>query len=383
MASTPFTLAALATSAVAGLQVNGTRPHTSGSGGEFASAVLSTERGEVIVRVPTTAAAEVQQSGELLGRAALAEGARARLPFQIPVTLGMTRAGDFRAVVSTFLAGTVASDEGLASNAEVLKSLAQALAAIHELPVSVVQQGGLPMRSASDVRTLSARLVQRAADTGLLPATVRQRWQEALDSESLWSFEPVVIHGSLASEQLFTKGDEITGVLGWNELSLGDPALDLAWMFGIDRDVFETVLARYGILRDLSGQQEFTSRARFHHELKIVQWLLHGIETHDQSIIDDAVQMFDRLVDNLGLLGTPLPKRAPLSADQVALMLNDTPPVLEDQRTETAEYEALEEERAFDVDPDDDTDTGTDPATDASIDPPTYPGLDSDATVRE
>ena len=59
----------------------------------FTAAVLDTEQGEVLVRVPATPAAEVKQSAELLSLAALAEGACARLPFQVPATLGMTRAG--------------------------------------------------------------------------------------------------------------------------------------------------------------------------------------------------------------------------------------------------------------------------------------------------
>ena len=75
MATTPFTLAALATSAVPGLVVTGTRTHTMDGEGEFTAAVLTTETGDVIVRVPVSPAAEVKQSAELLSIAALAEGA--------------------------------------------------------------------------------------------------------------------------------------------------------------------------------------------------------------------------------------------------------------------------------------------------------------------
>ena len=352
MASTPFTLAALATSAVPGLSVTGTRPHTAGSGGAFASAVLSTSEGDVIVRVPQSSNAEVQQSAELLALAALAGGARGGLPFAIPATLGMTRAGDTRAVVSTFLAGSPAAMQNVAGDSELLQGTAEAIAAIHGLPTGVVREGGLPTRSAEDVRAITERLVQRAADTGMLPATVRRRWQDVLDADALWSFEPVPVHGSLAPESLLVDGSELRGVLGWSELSLGDPATDLGWLLDAGSEAFEAALAHYAARRGVGGLQELTTRARLSHELEVAKWLLHGIEAHDQGVVDDAVKMLDRLVDRLGLLGAPLTKRRVLSEHEVEQMLDETPGVDYDPRSETAEFESLDEDRAFGVDHD-------------------------------
>ncbi len=352
MASTPFTLAALATSAVPGLTVSGTRAHTSGSGGSFTSAVLTTDVGDVIVRIPEEPAAEVQQSAELLALAAIVEGARARLPFDVPTTLGMTRAKDTRAVVSTFLRGTPAGIEELEGDAELLQAIAEALAAIHSLPSGIVREGGLPLRNAEEARAAAARLVRRAADTGLLPATVRQRWNEVLDADGLWSFEPTVVHGSLAPESLLVDGSELLGVLGWSELALGDPALDLGWMLAAEPNAFESVLVRYATVRGISGQQELATRARFYHELEVAKWLLHGTETHDQGVVDDAVNMLDRMVDRLGLMGAPLPQRRVLSEHEVERLLDETPEVDYDLRSETAEFESLDEDRAFAADED-------------------------------
>lgn len=347
MATTPFTLAALATSAVPGLIVTGTRAHTSNSAGAFTSAVLETESGEVIVRVPANPSAEVQQSAELLGIAALADGARAQLPFAIPATLGLTRAGDTRAVVSTFLPGVPALMEQIEADSDLLQHIAEAISAIHGLPSAIVRSGGLPVRDADEVRSNAERLVQRAADTGMLPSTVRARWNDVLDAESIWSFEPTVVHGALGAEQLLTEGSELVGMLGWHELSLGDPAADLNWLLLSDPEIFEALIARYTALRGVSGQQELTIRAKFYHELEVAKWLLHGFESHDQSVVDDAVKMLDRLVDRLSLLGTPLPQRRVLSEHEVERMLDDTPVVEFDARSETAEFESLDEDRAF------------------------------------
>lgn len=352
MASTPFTLAALATSAVPGLSVTGTRPYTSGNGGAFASAVLSTSEGEVIVRVPQSPNAEVQQAAELLALATLAEGARGGLPFAVPTILGLTRAGDTRAVVSTFLPGEPAAMEHVVGDSDLLQGTAEAIAAIHGLPTGIVREGGLPTRSVEDSRAVTERLVKRATDTGVLPATVRRHWQHLLDADPVWSFEPVPVHGSLAPEFLLVDGSKLRGVLGWGNLSLGDPATDLGWLQGAGSEAFEAALAHYAAERGIGGLQELTTRARLYHELEVAKWLLHGTETHDQTVVDDAVQMLDRLVDRLGKHEAPLPKRHVLSDHEVEQLLDETPGIDYDPRSETAEFESLDEDRAFGVDHD-------------------------------
>ena len=181
----------------------------------------------------------------------------------------------------------------------------------------------------------------------MLPSTVRARWNDVLDAARVWSFEPTVVHGALAPELLLTDGSDLTGVLGWHELSLGDPAADLHWLLLADPEVFDATIARYTALRGVAGQQELAIRARFYHELEIAKWLLHGFESHDQSVVDDAVTMLDRLVDRLGLLGAPLPKPRVLSEREVERMLDETPVVEYDARSETAEFESLDEDREF------------------------------------
>src|SRR5690606_20995322 len=104
MASLPLTLAALATSAVPGPSAVAVRAHSS-SGEEYASAILTTETDEVLISVPRNAQAETTQSAAILGLTALSDGARSELPFEVPRVLGLTRAGETRAVAMTYLQG--------------------------------------------------------------------------------------------------------------------------------------------------------------------------------------------------------------------------------------------------------------------------------------
>lgn len=348
MASLPFTLAALATSAVPNLEVVGVRGHDGDP--DYASAVITTDRGELLVRVPRSEAAEVRQSAELLGIAAFSEGSRALLPFAVPETLGITRAGETRAVISTLLTGSRFAAEDLAEDALLIESIAESLAAVHSLPGTVAQQGGLPVRSSRDLRLLATRLMDRAAATRLMPKTVLERWERTLETAELWDFSPTMVHGSLSADQLYVEDDRITGIDGWAELSVGDPAADFAWLLAAGPDALDAVVSRYARLYSVGSLTFLRTRAVLYRELEIARWLLHGVEAHDQEVIDDAVAMLDRLVDRLAGSAALVSARTPLNEEQVEALLDETPEVV-DHLSDTAAYEALDEDRMFGVEP--------------------------------
>lgn len=321
MASTPFTLAALATLAVPGLIVHSAREHSYGDADELVAAVVVTDLGELIVRVPREAASEQILGGELLGLAALTEGARSLLPFAVPTVLGQTKAGSTRAVVCTFLPGSKLDAAHISADALVLASIAATLRAIHALPLSIVSDAGLPMRSAEDARENAARIVRRAQATRLVPAAVNSRWESVLDDDALWQFEPTVVHGNMQIEQLLVHNEHVTGVLGWSALAVDDPALDLAWICATGTETVDSALARYSQERDVSNPEAFRARALFYHELEVAKWLLHGVDTHDQSVTNDAVAMFDAMVDRLPFAPAAVPTHETLNVTQVESIL--------------------------------------------------------------
>lgn len=321
MASTPFTLAALATLAIPGLEVQSAREHTYGDTDELVAAVLQTNQGELIVRVPRDESAEQLLGGELISLAALTEGARSLLPFHVPRILGQTKAGNTRAVVSTFLAGNKIDSATISADALILSSLASTLRAIHALPISVVADAGLPIRSAMDARENAARLIRRAQETRLVPASVIARWESVLDDERIWEFEPTVTHGNMSIEQLLLQNEHVTGVLGWSSLCVDDPATDLAWLCAAGEATFDSALTQYKREREVSNPEAFRARAFFSHELEVAKWLLHGFDSHDQSVIDDAVQMFDNLVDQLPSAPHAVPQHEVLTVSEVESIL--------------------------------------------------------------
>ena len=319
----PLTLAALATSAVAGLDVTHAAA-LGGTGGDVDSALLSTRDGRtLVIRVPRTAAAESEQSADLVAVRALSDGVRARLPFGVPRMLGQAPVDGTRAIVSEFVDGVPLSLAGITPG--IAASIGQAVAAMHALPTSVVADVGLPQLRAVDVMREAVATLDRAAATGLVPAALLRRWELAADDSTLWQFTPTVINGSLNASSFLVVGDSVTGVLGWARLQVGDPARDLFWMLGSsDPNVPETAFDAYHQSRGIHDRQ-VGRRAVFAAELELARWLLHGTERRSTEIVDDAVGMLHALLDRVsGDLTNPL-----ASEPTVAVGLDEVGELLE------------------------------------------------------
>src|SRR5690606_29146180 len=149
MARSHLTLAALATSAVAELDVVGAAPFGSAGRGDFDAAVITGRDGRHwIVRVPRSERAEQQQSADLVALRALSQGMRARLPFDVTVYAGQAPVDGTRAIVSEFVAGTPVTLAGI--DLELADSIGRAIAAVHALPTSLVTDAGLPAQTSVD-----------------------------------------------------------------------------------------------------------------------------------------------------------------------------------------------------------------------------------------
>ncbi|MFJ3385298.1 MULTISPECIES: phosphotransferase [unclassified Curtobacterium] len=297
MAGSQFTLAALATTAVPGLVVTGTRTLGSVAAGDYESAVIRDSDGiESAIRRPRNQRAEARQSADLLAIRALSAGIRSRLPFTVPEYRGQAPIGSTRAIVTGFVPGSHPSLGALGERPELATSVGRAVAAVHLLPTSFVTDAGLPSLTPFEVLRSAVSVMDRAVATKLVPAALQERWEGAARDQQLWQFTPTVVHGALGPDVLLVQGDDVTGVLGWGELRLGDPAKDLAWVLAGRRDAFDTVLSAYeanGGGRD----RQLAQRARVYHELETAQWLLHGVQAKSTSVVDDAVAMMHRLVD--------------------------------------------------------------------------------------
>lgn len=324
MARSHLTLAALATSAVAGLDIAGAQPFGS-PGGDFDTAILTGSDGRHwIVRVPRSERAEQEQSADLIALRALSAGVRARLPFTVSTFAGQVPVDGTRAVVLEFVYG---SKVPLASmSVELAASIGSAIADVHALPPNVVVDAGLPAQSPVETLRAVIATVDKAAATGLVPAALLARWERATEESTLWQFTPTVINGALGSDSFLSSDGIVTGVIGWHALRVGDPASDLQWLAGAGIDVADAAFAAYSHVRGTVDRQ-LRTRASLLSELEVARWLLHGTEVKSTEIIDDAVSMMSTLVDEvqrdlMNPIGGP---QVPLGVDEVEQLLERTP----------------------------------------------------------
>jgi aminoglycoside phosphotransferase (APT) family kinase protein len=328
MARSHLTLAALATSALSGLDVARTRKHSHGNTGMFDSALIVDRDGrELIIRVPMTQSAETEQSADLVALRALTVGNRSRLPFDVPQFVGQTPASGTRAIVYEMLPGDSFDADALTAHAGVAGSIGRAIAAIHALPTAFIQTAGLPQQSAQDCRTGVIDLIDRAATTGFLPAALLRRWEQATDDDALWQFAACVVHGSLSADSILITDDAVSAILGWSGLSVNDPARDLHWLLAARGQYAETAMDTYISARQ-GGDAHIVQRAMLYAELELARWLLHGVDGHDQAVIDDAIGMLDGLVGTVHDRSShPLsPETGPImSVTDVESMLDDIP----------------------------------------------------------
>jgi macrolide phosphotransferase len=300
MARSHLTLAALATAAVADLDVTTASPHGSTTGGDFDSAVLDARGGErLVVRVPRTQKAEGQQSADLVALRALSAGVRGRLPFAVPQYRGQAPIGRTRGIVYDFVPGTRLRLASVTSGSGLPTALGRGVAAVHQLPTSFVTDAGLTSHTPFEAMRSSASLVDRAASTKLLPAALLERWEAAIQDSVLWQFQPTVVNGSLDASSVLVDGDVVSGVLGWHDLQVGDPARDLAWLLGLpSAGAVDAAFDAYETARGTSDHQ-LRHRATLYRELDLAKWLLHGTATKNTEVVDDAVGMMTDLVDTL------------------------------------------------------------------------------------
>ncbi|MGN8246485.1 phosphotransferase [Cellulomonas soli] len=298
MARSPLALAALATVAVPGLDAYDVRPTDRAGSDTDVAVVIDATRTRWVVRAPRTAAAGAALEAEAALLGSLAPFVDAgRLPFAVPRPAGFAHLPEGgRACVHREIAGRPLQLETLTPGPGLAASLGRALAALHELPTSLVEDAGLPVYDASAYRARRQAEVDEAARTGKVPPTLLRRWEEMLEDVALWRFRPTVVHGDLTSEDVLVRDGVVAGVLDWNEAKVADPADDLAWVLvAAPQDAAEAVMEAYQLRRTELTDPHLTDRALLAGELALARWLLHGVRVHDEAIIADAVEMLTDL----------------------------------------------------------------------------------------
>jgi aminoglycoside phosphotransferase (APT) family kinase protein len=229
---------------------------------ELPLAVLDAGRDNVVfrlgdrrlVRLPCREESAPLLENELAWLPRVAEGLT--LPVPVPERAGRPGRGyPWRWSVVPWFDGITADIEPLdPSQAPVLALFLRALHRPAPADAPPNPYRGIPLAARTD---MPARFERVLAGSHTESDTVLRLWERALAAPP--ATEMVWIHGDLHPRNLLGRGGELTAVLDWGDMAVGDPATDLAaaWMLfdhwsGVDA-VFDTYGASSALVRRALG----------------------------------------------------------------------------------------------------------------------------------
>ena len=160
---------------------------------------------------------------------------------------------------------------------------------LHLMPPEYVELRG---RNAAAVRAeLSEELAEHR--TNVLPllepdeaTRFGERFSAFIDREDYWRFSACLVHGDIGPEHvLVSDTGDLVGVLDWEELDVGDPVSDFAWLLHARPDDGERVLGAYGGAPD----QTFAERAAFRFFLMPFHEVMYGLEINDPTFVASGI----------------------------------------------------------------------------------------------
>ncbi|WP_441858441.1 phosphotransferase [Pseudarthrobacter sp. YAF2] len=301
----PIELAAIATAAVPGLTPTAVSSAPDDPADFDSALLLDSEGKRWRVRSPRHAEASARLETEFLVLRAFAPAVRAELPFLMPTVAGSVRLGTLSTFVYSHLSGTTRSVEELTTSpGSVAREIGTALAAIHDLPRSLVSNADLPSYTPNEFRQRRLNELDQAATTGKIPAALLRRWEHAMEDVSLWRFNPSVVHGDLHEDNLLIESGRVTAVTGWTDLRIGDPADDFAWLVASnEQDFIDAVLKAYTAGRRDAPDQHLLRRAALSAEFALAQYLVKGLAAGDEAMVSEAEGMLESLASDIAEFG--------------------------------------------------------------------------------
>ncbi|MFP5311459.1 MAG: phosphotransferase [Actinomycetes bacterium] len=301
----PIELAAIATAAVPGLTPTAVSSAPDDPADFDSALLLDSEGKRWRVRSPRHAEASARLETEFLVLRAFAPAVRAELPFLMPTVAGSVRLGSLSTFVYSHLSGSTRSVEELTSGpAGLATEIGSALAAIHDLPRSLVSNADLPSYTPNEFRQRRLNELDQAATTGKIPASLLRRWEHAMEDVSLWRFNPCVVHGDLHEDNLLVESGRVTAVTGWTDLRIGDPADDFAWLVASnEQDFIDAVLKAYTSSRRDVPDQHLLRRAALSAEFALAQYLVKGLAAGDADMVTEAESMLESLAADIAEFG--------------------------------------------------------------------------------
>ena len=283
MASSPLILAALAKAALPSYQFKSVASLPSHGNGPIDSVLITdTEGVQFIIREAKNGAGNLKLAGD--NQAAKVAKTAGILAFKLPTLIGETRNQRGNTVqILEFIYGSTVDINALNPAEELVGHLGRTLASIHNLSADRLRQTGVPEFTSNQIREARLSELDRAAATGLVPAALLQRWENALEDLDLFRFQESAIHGNLVGENILELDGDVSGVLGWSSLRIGDPAEDLVpYAASGNSELLDAVKFAYFEHR-ADTDANLAQRATLYAELDIARYLVQMLAEGNQG----------------------------------------------------------------------------------------------------
>jgi hypothetical protein len=109
------------------------------------------------------------------------------------------------------------------------------------------------------------------------------RFRTFLDDGRNRRFSPCVTHNDIVPAHILVTGaGDLAGVIDWEEVAVGDPANDFAWLLGSESGAGEWTLAAYGGAPD----DRFLERCAFRYMLMPWHDVVHGLDSGPSELVE-------------------------------------------------------------------------------------------------
>lgn len=282
--------------------------------------VLGTGFGSMAVETPeglVFRVARVAEAGRKYAREAAALPViKAYVPVAVPEPLAfLPGSADFPFGVIGYrkLPGELIQAEALSRvEAQVIaEQIGSILAALQRIPLDALGlDGNGNARRARWLAALSRQWqVVSPALRGALQVEeyrkVVQWWENLLADESMQDFSPVVQHGDLWYGNLLVEGERVVGLLDFEEVGIGDPAMDFVPQLYLGEWFLRQVQVAYQKGGGAASGDAFERRLRLLWGLRDFGGLAYSIQHNDRVEFADSIEKIRKgpILSPLGLDG--------------------------------------------------------------------------------
>ncbi len=192
-----------------------------------------------------------------------------------------------------------ALDQEMASLPPIVQQIGRFLSDLHAFPLELAQSLGIPGTGGESWRQVYLEFYAWIRNNlfPLLDKTGRsytcELWENYLDKHTNFEFQPALIHGDLAGEHLLCDSSlaAITGVIDWEDATVGDPALDFVGLWFVGSAPFvERILANYSKLVD----NGFWNRIHFYADIVPFHEIRFGLSAGEPEHLQHGLSMIKK-----------------------------------------------------------------------------------------